>query len=353
MANQYEKFSGRLISAIDGIINDFYRKKIANAPQSFIKEIYADIAEYCTRKGKRIRPVLLMAAYSGYKSGKKNENEMLLPAAAIEIMHSFLLIQDDIIDKALTRRGGDAMHVAAEKRYGRKKDGIGIDIASIAADVIFANALELTASADICNRARKRFLSVFAATYEKTAFGQILDILSSRPDKLNVSEDIPMQISAMKTAYYTIYYPMLMGCVLAMPENPEEKKRIEAFAIPLGLAFQIRDDILGVFGSEEETGKSTDSDIREGKLTLLVQSAFELLPPKKRREFSSRFLSAEKTEEDIRIIKAYISESGGLAAAKEKQAALLNEAKSALYNLSVSKSCKDILSCLPELIEVC
>ena len=176
--NPYEEFAAIVVPQVDGLIRDFYAEKIKSATADFIKNTYKDLAEYCGRGGKRIRPVLLLAAYNGYASGKKNTSEMLFPAAAVEMMHSFLLIQDDIIDKSATRRGGKAMHITSAERYGAS---FGADVASIIADVLFANALSLAARADICNRARRRFLSAFAASYEKTAFGQIMDIVHSRP----------------------------------------------------------------------------------------------------------------------------------------------------------------------------
>ena len=203
----FDSFADKTIPVIDGIIKKFYELKINNAKHLFMKEIYGDISSYCLRKGKRIRPVLLLASYDGYKKSAKSRDEMNKMAASLEMMHSFLLIQDDIIDQSETRRGDKAMHIMAAERYAAKtrSKNIGTDIAVITADVLFSNALELAAGADICNRARRRFFSVFADTYEMTAWGQILDILNSKPVSLAVKENIPLNISLMKTAYYTVY----------------------------------------------------------------------------------------------------------------------------------------------------
>ncbi|MDR3237423.1 MAG: polyprenyl synthetase family protein [Spirochaetia bacterium] len=353
MQNAFNSFAAEIIPLIDGIIKDFYDRKIKNADRPFMKEIYADIASYCLRKGKRLRPILLLASYEGYKKGKKARNEMALPAAALEMMHSFLLIQDDIIDKSDTRRGEKAMHIITG-RYAplTYNKNIGADVAVIAADVLFSNALELTAAADICNRARRRFLSVFAETYEMTAWGQILDILNSKAKAISPEENIPLDISLMKTAYYTVCYPLLMGNVLATTGPISEKKAIEKFAIPLGLAFQIRDDILGVFGSEEETGKPSDSDINEGKYTLLIRNTIERLQGKKRDDFTQKFLSLKKSKTDAAGIRSAIVSSGGLDFTKEKQASLIDEALAAIGGLAMSQSSRKILEGLAVLLRL-
>ncbi|MCL2025994.1 MAG: polyprenyl synthetase family protein [Leptospirales bacterium] len=339
----FDSFADNAIPIIDGIIKSFYELKIKNAKHRFMKDIYGDISSYCLRKGKRIRPVLLLASYDGYKKGAKARGEMNKMAASLEMMHSFLLIQDDIIDQSAVRRGGKAMHIMTAERYnaGTRSKNIGADIAVITADVLFSNALELVAGADICNRARRRFLSVFADTYEMTAWGQILDILNSKPVSLAIEENIPLDISLMKTAYYTVYYPILMGNILAAPGNPAEREAIEKFAIPLGLAFQIRDDIIGVFGDEKETGKPADSDINERKFTLLIYNTLKRLPKKEQNEFERRFLSVKKS--DAAYLKKTIVSSGALEFTKNKQASLIDESLSALGKLSASKTAQQVL----------
>ena len=345
MTDAFNSFTSVTAPAIDKIIKQYYSRKIKNASQHFMKEIYEDIASYCTRKGKRLRPVLALLAYEGYKKGKKNSAEMAKLAAALEMMHSFLLIQDDIVDKSTMRRGEKAMHVITGERYASitNNDTIGADTAVIAADVLFSNALELVASAEICNRARRRFLAIFADTYEMTAWGQILDILNSKTKTLSVSQNVPLNVSLMKTAYYTIYYPLLMGHVLAGPERSGEREAISSFALPLGLAFQIRDDVLGVFGNEEETGKSTDSDILEGKFTLLIENTIEKLPKKERDDFIARFLSLKKKKSDVEIIRSAIVSSGALDTIRQKQTAFVDESLSHLDSLALSQTARNQL----------
>ncbi|MFA5518575.1 MAG: polyprenyl synthetase family protein, partial [Spirochaetota bacterium] len=238
----YNLFFEKYSVMIDSYINDFYREKIKGAESDYTKELYEVILEYCLRDGKRIRPMLLVNSYLGYRKGFKKIKEIIKFAAAVELMHSFLLIQDDIIDKSETRRGGEAMHLLLQKKYlpGTGINTIGADVAIVLADVIFSNVIEIISRADVRLVDKNRFLSVFSGTYEKTAWGQILDSLSSMPKKADIESNIPLRISLMKTAFYTIAYPMTMGYVLAGESKKSEMKRIEEFALPLGIAFQIR-----------------------------------------------------------------------------------------------------------------
>jgi geranylgeranyl diphosphate synthase type I len=253
--------------------------------------------------------MLLLLCYDGDRKGKEAMKELVKLAASLEMMHSFMLIQDDIIDRSETRRGERALHIITSERYcGRTYNAnVGVDVAMIMADVLFSNALELVSNADICNRARNRFLSIFAGTYEMTAWGQILDRLNTCTRNIMVQENIPMQISTLKTAYYTMFYPLLMGHVLAGPGDEREKEAIRNFALPLGLAFQLRDDILGVFGDEAATA-NRPIRIMEGNYSADPEHP-GATKGKEQMDFITRF-TALKREADIKAIRAQSSPAG-------------------------------------------
>jgi geranylgeranyl diphosphate synthase type I len=352
MINEFSIYSEAIVPSIDGIISDYYAEKIRTAPYPFMSEMYGDLSSYCLRSGKRVRPMLLLVSYDGYRKGKNDMGELVKLAASLEMMHSFLLIQDDIIDRSETRRGDKALHIITSERYcGRTYNAnVGTDVAMIMGDVLFSNALELVSNADICNRARNRFLSIFAGTYEMTAWGQILDSLNTCTRNIMVQENIPLQISTLKTAYYTMFYPLLMGHVLAGPGDEQEKEAIRNFALPLGLAFQLRDDILGVFGDEATTGKSADSDIMEGKLTLLIQNTLERLKGPAQKDFITRFTAVKKKKADIKAIRGTIESSGALEFTREKKLTLLMDSMEALERLSISKAARKRLAGLVEIL---
>lgn len=348
----YNIFSEKYSAMIDSYISDFYGEKIEGAESDYIKELYEVIHEYCLRDGKRIRPMLLINSYLGYRKGFKKIKEIIKFAAAVELMHSFLLIQDDIIDKSETRRGGEAMHLLLQKKY-EAVTGInttGADVAIVLADVIFSNVIEIVSRADVKPVDKNRFLSVFSSTYEKTAWGQILDSLSSMPKRAAIESNIPLRISLMKTAFYTIAYPMTMGYVLAGENKKSEMKNIEDFALPIGIAFQIRDDMLGVFGVEKNTGKAVDTDIHEGKFTLLIQNTLQRLEEKEQDEFLNILLSENKSDSSVSNIKKTILDCGAVDDTLDRHIELLEEAEEKLDKLRLNEKSRNVLRGVIEVI---
>jgi len=349
----FRDFSGMFIPEIDIFLRGFFDKKISGAEQVFMKEMLDFISGYCLRNGKRIRPVLLLNAYYGYRKGFRKRAEIIKLAAVVELMHSLLLIQDDIIDRSELRRGEKSMHILLGEKYSQVTSNplIGQDIASVLADVIFSCCIEIISGVDIRHNVKDSFLEVFSRTYEKTAWGQILDSLNSMPKSIDPQSDAPMKIYLMKTAYYTMVYPLIMGYVLSGEKNGKEMRNIEAFAAPLGVAFQIRDDLLGVFGVEKETGKPNNSDILECKMTLLIQNTVKKLAGRERDRFIRIFLHAKKSVSDVEYIRSAIYESGALQETIKRHRELIDESCEMLDNLVMKKYNKDVIRGVIESVE--
>jgi geranylgeranyl diphosphate synthase type I len=349
----FRQFSAEYVPQIDGLITGLFEQRASSSDAEFMKEMYAALSEFCLRDGKRIRPLLLINAFSGYRRGFGVKPGIISLATAVELMHSFLLVQDDIIDRSQLRRGKKSLHILMNDMYGKYSLNpvIGTDIASVLADVLFSCAVGLISNADVRAAYKNNFLRVFAKTYEMTAWGQILDSLCTMPSSIDPQGDAPMRISLMKTAYYTMVYPMIMGYVLSGGRNEREKKRIEDFGIPLGVAFQVRDDLLGVFGIEGDTGKPNDSDIREGKFTLLVQNTVNRLSGDDRAGFTECFLRAEKSESDIDYIRRMIIDSGAMDDTISRHRELIDEAKLKLEELALTGKSRDVLCGVIESVE--
>ncbi|MDY6969526.1 MAG: polyprenyl synthetase family protein [Spirochaetota bacterium] len=348
----FNDFSKKYIPMIDQSIKDFFKNKKDNAEYPFIKDFYCDLEEFCLRKGKRLRPLVLLIAYQSYYRGEGITPDIIKLASILEIMHSMLLVQDDIIDKSKLRRGKKTLHIILFERYrdNTRNKNIGKDVALVLSDVLFANAIEIIADIKTDPRVKNEFLYYFAKTYELTAWGQILDSINSLPVEIDTESDAPMQISALKTAHYTILGPMLMGFILSGREDENEKKKISDFSLPLGLAFQVRDDILGVFGSEKKTGKTSDSDIIEGKLTLLIQNSLKNKRKREREKFLSIFSKGRKTKGEIDEIRNLIVKNGSLKKSKDMLFDLIEESREKLLKLNIGEKEKKIISGLIDLI---
>lgn len=344
MTSEFKNFSKKYISLIDSNISEYYESKSSSVKSEWLSEIYNDILEYCKRPGKRIRPLLLIAGFEGY-SGNNADSDIIKIASTLEIMHSFLLIHDDIIDKANTRRGKEALHILQKKRYEKntKINSVGQDVAIITGDMMAFNCLEILSECAIEPSLLIKFLKIYSETYEYTAWGQILDIISSRPYKMIEGDDIPLEISMYKTSYYTIANPLVMGAVLSDKTTEEEIANIKNFALPLGLAFQIRDDILGVFGIDSDTGKSSITDILEEKNTLLIQRTLCKLNEDDKKIFLELFTSSDKNENAIQKIKAMIKESGALQSCLDELQNLTNESIEKLQFINIRSEYKEIL----------
>lgn len=340
----FEGFGARYSSRIDLSIGKFFSARINNADDRLAREIYTALSEYCLRRGKRIRPLFLLIAYEGYAEGRGGMGRVIALSGALELMHSMLLIQDDIIDRSDVRRGGESLHVLMERQFGDRSSSarIGADIALVAADMLFAGAVEIIGISKIKPSVKDEFLKLFGRTYESTARGQILDSLHTRAMRLGEEHDAG-RISLMKTAWYTVCYPLLMGYACAGGGREAEKKRITEFALPLGLAFQIRDDLLGVFGDGEDIGKSVDSDLAEGKLTLLVSETLARLKGRQRRSFLRIFNREGKSARDLSLLRGFIVKSGGLEAAGRRHEELIAESIERLEALGISRSARLLL----------
>lgn len=353
-SNSFIRFSNQFIPKIDSAIQKYFENKKFPPELNFALNISEAIKSFTLRKGKRIRPLLLLLSYSGFNKNSSTLNkEIIKIAAAIEMMHSFLLIHDDIMDGSNTRRGADSFHILMNKYYGNitYNQNIGKDIALVAGDIIFAEVIGIIASSKIDNEIKNRFLKYFSECYSLTGWGQILDSLSSMLKQVRSNSKVALNVSTLKTAYYTIFYPMVMGYILVGGKSLNIINSLQEFAIPLGIAFQIRDDILGTFGNRDKTGKSNISDITEGKLTILISETLRILKGDKKSQFLYLFSKPKKSLKEINQIKQIIKESNAFEISTKRMNRLFAKAEERLNDIKINKESKYVLSDLIDLLK--
>jgi len=301
------------------------------------------IRDFVLRPGKRIRPILFIMGYRGF--AQKDPKGLFESALAIEVLHDFLLIHDDIIDKSDMRRGKPSMHTLLNnylKKYPKAKFN-GQDLAIIAGDILFAIAIDsfLTINEDPGRKEKALRKFVEAACY--TGCGEFIDTLSGAK-AINTTK--PKEVYAIydyKTAYYTFACPLVTGAILAGADETEIKK-LFAFGIHLGRAFQIKDDILGIFAKEKDTGKPSTSDLRENKKTLLLWFAYQKASAQEKGTLKKILAQKKITQKDIAAVQKIMIETRSLANAKTKIASLLNKANAALKCSKIKKEYKEILT---------
>ncbi len=302
------------------------KKKEAKGFSDDIYDVICDIEEFILRGGKRLRPLLMTIAYTG--CGGKNINEAVKAAVATEIIHAFLLIHDDIIDNDDLRRGNSTMHISLAKKYGK---GYGSSLAIIAGDIGFCLALEALQNTSFDEKRKMRVLEVLVPMVKKTCYGEYLDVLAEIND---VDEDYIRKIHQNKTAYYTMAGPMKMGALLA-GASKQKLNDLNKIGIKLGLAFQLRDDILGVFGDEKLLGKPVASDLIEGKKTLLIVKA--------NSSYINNKIGNKLSIKEIDKIRDIIVKSGSLEYSQELIESLLEAAKKDINKITLRKKEKELL----------
>lgn len=294
-------------------------------------DTYLDIL---SRGGKRIRGALALVGYEMLNG--QNRTMAIQAARALEMMHAYILIIDDIQDRSPVRRGGPTAHVMLAE-YHRKhnlsgrSEHFGMAIALNAALTGGHLAQQTLSEIDADTTAKLRAITILNQTMVITAHGQTNDIFNEAIAQ--VSEREADNVLEWKTAHYTFLNPLMIGMTLAGASD-SEAAAVSDYAMAAGRAFQITDDILGTFGSEFESGKSPLDDIKEGKRTLLVTYALAHAP-KADQYFLLQMLGNEKlSQAEFDRCKEIIVNCGALEYAKNKSINYVQQADAALTKAS-------------------
>lgn len=288
--------------------------------------------------GKMLRGTLVRL---GYELVNKQSTETIFrPAAAVEILHTALLIHDDIIDKSPTRRGKPSFHIHTNHHYG-------ISQAICMGDIGIALGGKLISSSQFPAEEKNQALQYFLEMINKTIVGEMMDVQSAQ--ETNRTDNQVLQIHKLKTANYTIVGPLTLGAILAGAPK-EYIKKIERFAEPLGIAYQIQDDILGIFGDEKKIGKSTISDIEENKSTLLITHALQQATETQQELLRSYYGKKGITPTQQEEIKQIIMQTGALAYSQKMVSQLTMQAKEEISFLSQDEENKQLLTHLCDIL---
>ena len=307
--------------------------------------LFESIKEFTLREGKRIRPLLLILTYKGYVPlNKKISKKLYNASTCMEFLHNFMLIHDDIIDRSDLRRGKPTMHkVLAHTVKTNDPDKLGIDLGIIAGDIVYALAIDAFLSIDEPLDRKERALKYFIQTAAFTAMGEFIDTVHGVSQLDDVTEKDVFLNYTLKTARYTFDCPMVTGAILAGADKAQVKK-ISQYGLLIGQAFQIQDDIIGIYETEEKIGKSILSDLAEGKKTLLICHANRVLTGKAKKEFLHIFNKSTKTLADLEAIKKILVDSGSLDYSLAAVDTRLAQAEKILKTLKMHAQYKTVLS---------
>ncbi|MFE9694122.1 polyprenyl synthetase family protein [Micromonospora sp. NPDC005806] len=240
--------------------------------------VYAALRRFVLAGGKRLRPLFCYWGWRGF--GGPDGQPIVVAAAALELFHAFALIHDDILDRSDVRRGRPSMHRVFADLHARSgwrgdPEAYGRDAALLCGDLCAAWSGEMFHGCGLAPARVRRGFAVFARMRAEVIAGEYLDVASAAGDG---SVATALAVVRMKTARYTVTRPVQIGAALA-GADAGTVTALAAFGDPLGDAFQLRDDLLGVFGDPAVTGKSNLDDLREGKPTVLMALAREAADP--------------------------------------------------------------------------
>ncbi|MGY3204790.1 polyprenyl synthetase family protein [Streptomyces sp. TE5632] len=267
--------------AVDAALGDFFaeRRAEADALGQDVVAMVAELESYVLSGGKRVRPVFAWLGWIGAGGDPDGPAAaaVVRACAGLELLHASALIHDDIIDASRTRRGRPAAHVAFAERHRTRRflgdpDAFGTGTALLVGDLAQTWADAVVRASGLAADAQTRIGPVWSAVRSEVLYGQLLDLVN----QASGAEDIAsaLRVNQYKTASYTVERPLQFGAAIA-DATAELDAAYRAFGADIGIAFQLRDDLLGVFGDPVVTGKPSGDDLREGKRTVLLATALE------------------------------------------------------------------------------
>lgn len=296
--------------------------------------------------GKRLRAAF---CYWGWRAcGGADGPEIFAAAAALELLHASALVHDDVMDASDTRRGQPAVHKRFAARHSAAgwrgtADGFGAGAAILVGDLLLAWTDELLRTSGLTPQAVWRGLAVLDAMRTEVFAGQFLDLVGQASG--TTALDSALRVVTYKSAKYTVERPLHLGAELA-GGGASTQAAFTEYGIPIGISFQLRDDVLGVFGDPVQTGKPVIDDLREGKRTVMLAIARERADRVQAAILDRAIGDPLLTEEGAREVRSVIVGTGALA---ECELMIDNNVKEALSALETAPITAESRSALAEL----
>ena len=285
-------------------------------------ELIDGVGQLATQGGKRLRPALVYYTYRA--CGGAADEEVLPLALSTELLHTYLLIHDDIMDHAEFRRGLPAAHVRfsdAHRAHGfhGDADDFGRSAAILLGDLAQSWAVELACRVSTGRAPGGGELArCFSAMCQEVIGGQYLELQVAQ--RRAATEEELLRVLRLKSGRYTAERPIQLGALLA-GAPPEVLAELSRYGAAVGEAFQLQDDLLGMFGDPETVGKPVDADLKEGKFTFLIHHALARATPEQRLTLDAALGNPEATPEQTAAARRVLAETG----AREAVAAMIGE----------------------------
>ncbi|MES2309743.1 MAG: polyprenyl synthetase family protein [Verrucomicrobiota bacterium] len=319
---------------IEKALQDFLQeRRLQQQSLGLYQDLFEDMCEYILRKGKRIRPLLFLIAYKAFGGDRPlNHPSLLRSAIALELLHAFILIHDDIIDLSDRRRGLPTFHRLIERHLRERADRprIAQGLAMVAGDILFSMASEAMQQSDLSNHHQYVAVQHFQRYVTETGIGEIYDIILGDRRLSQIHPEDVTQMYTLKTTRYTFEAPFVLGALNAGVED-RRIQEISRICEPLGLAFQMMND-LGEFTLED----GFQSDLIDAKKTMLLLEAFQGLNPME-QNFLEMCVDRIDQPNSLQKIRDLIEQSGALQRLNERMNQSFKESEARLKQSSLDR----------------
>jgi len=320
------------------------RRRLAEIEPEALFPVADAIEALVLQGGKRLRPAF---AYWGYRgAGGADSDAVVTTASALELVQASALIHDDVMDGSATRRGEPAAHKRFASLHGASgwhgdPEAFGTAAAILLGDLclVWSDALLHTGGLDAETLARCR--PVFDEMRMEVTVGQYLDVQTQATGNTSLAR--AGLVARFKSGKYTVEQPLLLGAAIAGAAAPVVKA-YSTYGLPLGEAFQLRDDVLGVFGDPAVTGKPAGDDLREGKRTFLIAAAVEQTDAAGRALVERRLGDPQLEADGVEALRDVIVASGALARTETRIDELTRTAIAALADVDLDPEAADVLT---------
>lgn len=339
------------VAAVEDALKAFFlTRRPAVEPLGPVFVQAADALElFVLRGGKRTRPAFAWTGWLGAGGDPSGPAAaaVLKAAAALELVQACALIHDDIIDSSRTRRRFPTVHVDFEQRHRDRgwagdSEHFGTSVAILVGDLALAWADDMVHAAGLDAAGLARFAPVWALMRTEVLGGQLLDIHGESAGDESVTA--ALRINRYKTAAYTVERPLHLGAALA-DADPRLIEAYRTFGTDIGIAFQLRDDLLGVFGDPAVTGKPSGDDLREGKRTVLVAEALQRadLTDPAAAALLRTSIGTDLTTNQVEHLRGVITDLGAVDEVERRITELTEQGLAALASSTATPAAKERL----------
>ncbi|GLY66254.1 polyprenyl synthetase family protein [Amycolatopsis taiwanensis] len=332
--NAAERFDADLPGSVERELVRFLHEaagQIRMAEPGFVSGVDA-LTDFVLGGGKRLRPTFAWWAWRGTGGDPAEAEGVLRAVASLELVQACALIHDDLIDSSDSRRGRPTVHRAFARQHDENgwlgtPEMFGLAAAVLIGDLALAWADDMFNTAALPPERLAAARPAWRAMRTEVLAGQFLDVRTQATG--DSSPEAALRVSRLKTAAYTVQRPLHLGAALAGADSGQTGA-LREFGDDIGVAFQLRDDLLGVFGDPSVTGKPAGDDLREGKRTLLVALGLAQAGPHQAEIIANAIGNPGLSEAEVDKVRTTLTEVGAVAAVERRIDELTTTALAAL-----------------------